>query len=96
MIPSVLAVSLPSPPLALPFRRRRRTARRCNVHFYGRPNQAAAPVTHRRPIAPPGTVPRYSSSPFFLANSSPCHPFSFKLQLMSPRRGIKIFTKPPR
>lgn len=46
------------------FRRRRRTARRCNVHFYGRPNQAAAPVTHRRPIVPRGTVLCYFSTSF--------------------------------
>lgn len=62
VIPSVLrslrSTSRPA------FRRRRRTARRCNVHFYGRPNQAAAPVTHRRPIASRGTVLCYSSPPF--------------------------------
>lgn len=47
-------------------RRRCRTARRCNVHFYGRSNQAAAPVTRCWFIASQETVLCYSVSFRFL------------------------------
>lgn len=61
--------------------RRCRTARRCNVHFYGRPNQAAAP---RRLLS-------RREEPFFAIFFSS---FLFFFHLSNiPGPGIKIFVE---